>query len=102
MRFNSAYTTDVKHSNAARSPALQAFNKPVTSADTAGFILKPAKRLSRTVAGFPRRIRPQARRQGCDETSGRGGGGGSGNGRLGGRSRQAVQGGGDGLHQARS
>jgi hypothetical protein len=35
MRFNSAYMTVVKWSSADWSPPLQAFNKPVTSAETA-------------------------------------------------------------------
>src|ERR1022692_4077017 len=65
MRWSSSYTRPASRSNAVWSPPLQAFNKPVISADR-GSIAIPKKKISRPWPVFP-------------STSARSGGGGTGN-----------------------
>src|ERR1039457_4605249 len=65
MRWSSSYTRPASRSNAVWSPPLQAFNKPVISADR-GSIAIPKKKISRPWPVFP-------------STSARNGGGGTGN-----------------------
>src|ERR1035438_822646 len=63
MRWSSSYTRPASRSNAVWSPPLQAFNKPVISADR-GSIAIPKKKISRPWPVFP-------------STSARSGGGGT-------------------------
>src|SRR5262245_37485771 len=91
MRCNSTCTTAVNRPSAAWSPLLQAFNKPVTSADFAGSIAVSEKILLQLWPHSTTLLRLHRRRKKRDEALRCGGGDRSGNRRVGGRWRPGGQ-----------
>src|ERR1035437_511560 len=91
MRCNSPCTNDVNRSSATWSPLLQAFNKPVTSADPACSMAALEKSLPRLWPLLTSLFRLHRRRKKRNEALRCGGCAGSGNRRVGERWRADAQ-----------